>query len=806
MKSFLKNAWSALAGFFADVRQAFNLRDSIVPFLQQHFFYLIWIFFVPGLLYFMAQGRELFGGMFDDNTFVAGFRGASVIFIYFLTALTVLMVPWPFFPKKAYDDWERVRIFTWKKPGTTYVMGILPGILFYVVMTLAFLPDMDTPVRGVLIATVLLIGMLVIAWWFWRKWRPGFWATLAMLFANMALCWLLITRILPSMFDGVDTAYLNYYTVGGLLGVQMALLAGLARIVDRDLRAGRQRYKWLYLFVFSFVVGYVVVLAFCPNLEGVSPIYMLLLLSTFYLMVTSLIITFYRYVIRNGPGKRGWKTAVFWSVLLLGPLAMWILRPPIHTINTISATMRLEDRLDFDAWFKVWWDSQNLAADVAPGDEIPIYFVAVQGGGSRAGLWASEILNRLEMASQYRFHRHCLAITSASGGSAGTSAVLAQWRMGQDSASLLNRFTWKSNDPSRFYNDFNDGMFQRNYLSGQFYDIFIKDAFALGRRGHDRNFRHQRDEALGFAAGLRKSMFGLPIREEQDKHYPLRDFHIGHRLRAFWFDGADERLCVNGDYYVPNYPFMSYLSYWYDDQGKPRPGLPLYFPITCNLHSGRSGFSSPLEMERDADIFTDAIDILKAVDAMNGPEKHNTQTLALVTASNLSELFPLVNAFTRIEQSGNYVDGGLFDNLGLGITMEMVRRTDSLIQRLPDSLRARVKIHVICIENNGLEDHHIQPDTELKPQKLGNKAQVYSLLSFPGRTAIDGRTTWYLNKLRQTMRDPKCLHEIVFQHSAEKHAVPLGRWLSIRSVDAVENRAVEREKIIYRDIVRALRN
>ncbi len=788
----LSSIWDAILAVLTDIGKALNLEKSVFPFIQQQFFYLIWIFVVPGLLYFMAQGKEMLVGLFDDNTFIAGFRAASLLLIYLLTSLTVLMSPWLFFPKKKPEDWERINAFAWSKPGPTYVMSVLPAILFYVLVLMALWPDI--PLNGKILEAFSLSATLLLARWFWLKWpkwKIGLWWTLGALLANMALCWVLITKVFASLRT---SEFWNYHYIGLLLGIQIALTAWLARILHQDLMEQRQRYRWVYFVYFSLTAGYVLALLFFPNLESVSPIYMLLLLSAFYLLVSSLLTAVYRFIIRSGGGKRriGWKTAAFFGVLIGGPVAMWLTRPNIHLVNTVSATMPLDKRLDFDQWFDVWWKTQHLADSISPGDTIPIYLVAIQGGGSRAGLWSSEILNRLEISSEYNFHRHCLAITSASGGSAGTGATLALWRFAQDSAAMLRRWPWQSNDPSRLYNDFNGGMFQRNYLSGQFYDIFIKDAFAIGRKGHDRNYRHQRDEALGFAAGLRKAMFGLPMREYDSLHYALSDFHIGQRLRGFSYQGDAERLRVENGWSVPNYPFMPYLSYWYDEQGQPRPGLPLYFPITCNLHNGRSGFPSPLDMGADGDIFTNAIDILDVVEKMKSPDQPNKQTLAMVTATNLSQLFPLINTFTRIEGSGNYVDGGMFENMGLTVLMEMYRRTDSLIQHgacIPDSLRSRVRIHLVCIENNGLDLDGLPVDDD----KLDNKAQITALLKFPGKDAINGRTTYFLNKLRQTVRPPHVLHEIVFQDPLDKRKVPLGRWLSIRSVDAVENRAVAKD-------------
>jgi hypothetical protein len=787
IRTALSYIWTALLAVLEDIRKALNLEKSVFPFIQQQFSYLLWIFVVPAALYLMAQGRELLVGFFDDNTFVAGFRAAALLLVYLLTSLTVLMSPWPFFPKKTPTDWERINPFTWQKPGATYVLSVLPGILFYSLMLSVMWREIPPQGRALELLTLAIVVLLARWFWLrWPKWRVGFWQTWAALLLNMALCWLMITRVIPSW---KASEFWNYHWIGLLLGIQVALIAGLARVLRQDLVEQRSRYKWMYLLYFTLVAGYVVALAFMPNLEAVSPIYILLLLSAFYLLLSSLLVAFFRFNIRNGRGPVGWKTAAFFGVLIGGPVAMWVFRPSIHTVNTVTATMPLEKRADFDEWFEAWWETQRLADSLPPTGEIPIYLVAVQGGGSRAGLWSSEILNRLEIMSRGRFHRHCLAVTAASGGSAGTGATLALWRFAQDSAAMLSRWQWEDNDPTRLYNDFNGAMFQRNYLSGQFYDIFVKDALAIGREGHDRNFRHQRDEALGFAAGLRKAMFGLPIREENDKHYALRNFDLGPRFRSLRYKGDADRLSVEKGWTVANYPFMPYLSYWYDGQGRPRPGLPLYFPITCNLHNGRSGYASPLRMGADPDIFTNAIDILDVVEKMDTTDR---RTLALATATNMSELFPLLNAFTRIEKSGNYMDGGMFENMGLTVLMEMYRRTDSLIRHaacIPDSLRSRVRIHVVCIENNAL-DMNGKPVEEAD---LPNKAQIFSLLKFPGRDGINGRTTYYLNKLRQTVRTPHLLHEVVFQDPLDKRKVPLGRWLSIRSVDAVENRAVAKD-------------
>jgi len=293
IRSVLSGTWNATLAVLEDIRKALNLEKSVFPFIQQQFFYLLWILVVPAALYLMAQGRELLAGFFDDNTFVAGFRAASLLLVYLLTALTVLMSPWPFFPKKTPADWERVNPFTWKKTGATYVLSVLPSILFYLLTLRVMWPEI--PLKGRVLELLTLVFIILLARWFWLKWpkwRVGFWQTWAALLLNMALCWLMITKVIPSW---KASEFWNYHWIGFLLGIQVALTAGLARVLRQDLVDQRRRYKWMYLLYFVFTAGYIVVLVFTPNLETVSPIYILLLLSAFYLLVSSLLVAFYHF-------------------------------------------------------------------------------------------------------------------------------------------------------------------------------------------------------------------------------------------------------------------------------------------------------------------------------------------------------------------------------------------------------------------------------------------------------------------------------------------------------------------------------
>ncbi len=68
------------------------------------------------------------------------------------------------------------------------------------------------------------------------------------------------------------------------------------------------------------------------------------------------------------------------------------------------------------------WRAQALPG---PDGTVPIFFVASEGGASRAGYWASEALTELDRQSKGAFGKHLFAIISVSGGSVGAVGYVA---------------------------------------------------------------------------------------------------------------------------------------------------------------------------------------------------------------------------------------------------------------------------------------------------------------------------------------------------------------------------------------------
>ncbi|MFN0175543.1 MAG: hypothetical protein ACKVU0_12910 [Saprospiraceae bacterium] len=748
--------------------------DTFFPFVGRHLFYLIWILLVPIILYFMAQGRELFTGLFDDTYFFTGFQASFLLAIYFAQAMAIILLPRPFFRSINFQEWSKLRYAAaLNNPALTYLLSVLPVVMFGLVM-IKVQVDRIPHWAWWLIVPTLGVSFILSAR-FESKWKLRMRTTLLIMLANIVVCGLLVSWIEK------QEPFWNYFIVGTCLMAQMALIGGLSKRINEDFRLATnadnpaatsgqltiRAYDKLYFWSTIPILVLVIFFMTCPNLEAPTPTFMLLLLTTFYLLLTRVISAWYVFRIKCA-GFKCVKVWVFFAVLAFFLGVVFFVKSGIHNIRTIPGTvMECKDRASLDEWFEAWW-AQNQFDTVAA--EIPIYLVGVQGGGSRAALWTTEMLNRLEVESGYKFHNHCFAITSASGGSVGSGATLALWRFAEENEALVNSNPGGQPKDSLYLN-FARGAFQRNYLSGSFFDIFISEIgsrFMFGKKDRNsRNYRLQKDEALGFGAGLERGFYKEPSK---------LSMRIYQRLRL-WDKGDAAELAVDG-FKVKNYPFMEYLSYWYEGPKKPKASLPLYLPISTNIQTGKAAFSSPVRM--DSIVFTDAIDVLAAVERSD-PERKN-RTLTMVGATNLSELFPLMSAFTYIPKSGNYIDGGTYENMGLQLLQQIYFWLDR--KRGRDPRMAKVCIRVIYLINNKLETANFP--------KLDRVSQVVSPLKHASSTTINGRTTYFTKRMAYDLNPLDSLHTLFLQAREPKETdlrIPLGRWLSRRSVRLTKERA-----------------
>lgn len=733
--------------------------DTAGGFLRGNVFFLLWILIVPMLMFGVKQGWELLYGLFDDSGAYPGFRAAAMLFIYFLLAMAIWLLPLPFFRKinpdtqAGLDAFNKLRRVTAGNPYRGLLVSALPMIFYSVAMIwVQAQRDFNGWFFALTLATI--VGGIGLMWWVMEKSKLKIGRLQALMGVNWALVFVLIW-----IGKETRTVFWNYYFVGFGMLIQMALLGGIFKHLEARLNPANpglnRTHRRYYRFVFWTVITGTLVLSLINNLNVLSPTFVLLVIITFFVLLNDLLIAL--YVLKNGK----WLKYGLTSVLVILAWFIFVRRSEIHNINYVRSDWRAEDtRVDFHTYFKKWF-AANI--DTSGTDSIPIYLVAAQGGGSRAGLWAGDLFNRLEMESGYQFHKHLFAVTSASGGSVGTGSTLSFWRFMEDNPGI-DQATQRE-----LHEHFAEQMFSRNYLSSQFMQLFVNE---VGKRFlsifksdvTDRNLEHQRHEALGFANAIR---YGF----EQSNNKEESPFE---RLRQTFAVGDADSLRIDKKHRkIPNYPMQPYLSYWYKAPQQPDPRLPLFFPITLNIQTGKSGFASPIAW--DSTLFVDAIDVLR--DAENSK---TGKTLALSTVTNLSQLFPIMNSYTYIENVGNFMDGGLFENMGLTLMSRIHLRLQAEIAAsadIPESVKKRLKIRILFFVNDDIQTP--------EGKQFGRLNQTTATLKAVASSSIQGRNTWWVNYFTNLLPPGERPTTFILQgpHTPETDKLPLGRWLSRRSVE-----------------------
>ena len=130
-KSFLQ----FIAAPFSDVSV-----DKAGGFLRGNLFFLLWILVVPMLMFGVKQGWELLYGLFDDVGPYPGFRAAAMLFIYYLLAMAIWLLPLPFFRKinpdtpEGLSNFNKLRRVTAGNPYRGLMVSALPMIFYSIAM------------------------------------------------------------------------------------------------------------------------------------------------------------------------------------------------------------------------------------------------------------------------------------------------------------------------------------------------------------------------------------------------------------------------------------------------------------------------------------------------------------------------------------------------------------------------------------------------------------------------------------------------------------------------------------------------
>lgn len=438
------------------------------------------------------------------------------------------------------------------------------------------------------------------------------------------------------------------------------------------------------------------------------------------------------------------------------------------------------------------WTKSRFDQDTAT---TTFYLAAAEGGGSRSGAWTTAVLTELNRKTQGRFQQQLFAVSAVSGGSVGTAATLALW----DNAAMPGVPTAQMFDSLR-HRAYLEQIFNRNYISSALAGIFFYDVwqqvpgihFAYPSR-QSRTDRHQNDENDAVRLGLLE-VFG-------PQKYIDPNYLMNTNFLSLYYDVKFER---NASLRV-------------------RPGLPLplFFPNTCRVEDGRRGIVSAVQVDTSnvkinpKNPFNASVVDIVGITCDQKP----TQALSLGEATSLSELFPVVNSTVFIdENTGSFMDGGVYENLGLSTLYEIHAALKNILHdkpnsswlqaAFPDTVNRRrfeaffKKVHfkTLLIYNS---DNH---GNEQRAGYDDRTVQIFDPFTALMQTPFGGHTDYMYHKVKSEWRTEGVIDfplltnkELTKDYEQGQYAekIVMSRWLSRFELDAILVRAAQRvrEKI-----------
>jgi hypothetical protein len=660
---------------------------EVFRYIWKHFPIIVILLLPVLLITLMPQGRDLILNLLHSSQ-EAGLPGYLVRVIWFLLMLALLAYAiWAiprFYQEKETDDRTRARASGEPADGAASllraqstssdflrVLAVLP-LLFY---GLAFIHVIRVEhvdkviywaINGLISVAILLYSLGFV--YGWRRLRSIGWLMLGVVF--------LIPFGFASFLTWTPGKPEFAYAVLGHGLLMMACLLFILfhrweRVFSSPDQSKLQEFleKWadrIYYGTLILVLAGSTILALWPNTMCMTTIPVLVFFTATYVFLIHL--GLYIFMKLKASGK----------LVMLGLIAVVLLIFFLHPSKAhyVYLVPRDEQKpaLEMDAILNAWLDHQP---DLEQDSTYTIYLVAGEGGGSRAGFWTTRVLTLLDRDSDYAFADKLLALSTVSGSSAGASAWLKWRKFRKDRSEALSPMLRDS---------INDHLarlvFTNNFVTGSIIDLLTRDFvqsanFFTGPRRNNRNLRLQIEENLGFLQALRRQ--------------PLQ---TSETLRPL--PPLDGDIALSPDLgSMTNYHFQPLPALWYDREGQWDYRIPLAFFNTTHMQTGRRGVVAPVRL--DSSHFFHAIDVREEVEKRNGG-----QTLTLGVANNLSELFPVFSAFSYIDQVGNFMDGGSYENKGLTTILEVWAHLRETLDRR--GLEA-VNIVVLALENGNVSDN-----------------------------------------------------------------------------------------------------
>lgn len=753
-------AWRASKGWTEEAR----LILTVLRFIWKHGVLIVLILVPILLLWLMDQGRDLILNLFQSRG--SAFYASDYIRMLWMLAMLTL---------QAYAIWVipnfyiRAEIKKQKQMDVLVERGVsrsdLPfgGTISMSSNFLRLLSILPLGLYGITFAIRVQVA---------PNWSIGFWGVNAVLAALLLLGGICagyglrrlrevaglivaIILVIPIGFALVLGNFpgqpeLAYAVLGNSLLICSILLFALFHRWERrfdtaDPTRARQL-AWLagqiYRYVGLGVLVFGLMLMFWPNTMRMATIPVLIFFVAAYILVMNLVTYWYRLL-------RPTRQLIFWGAVGVIILLM-VLRPSkghyVHLVNRVVDQPRV-DYADYQsAWLAGRLGQDSICSPV-------IYLVAGEGGGSRAAYWTSRLLGKLDSASGYRFADRLFALSTVSGSSAGTSAWYKLLRFADSQELDLGQ-------KDRIGRRFSSRTFGHNFVTGSIIDILTRDLFKLVTLKiwrTDRNLRLQEEENYGFLFGLGKQTL---------------DIRNTYKRGSCKADSLE--VPGGGHLVIPNLHFTALPDLYQDGAGQPVTRWPLLLFNTTHMQTGRRGVLSPVRL--DDRMFIDAIDVIGQLDAVDH-RRARKKSIALGTANNMSEAFPVFSAFSYVDSVGNFMDGGAYENKGLTTILEVY----GALRAELDAVCPEARIVVLAMENGTPSDKDITRPIHQSP------AMLLQASSAPFTSQTEAARKRAVRMFEGQTRD-----KLIFMSLSERNGdepIPLARDLSMRSMQIMDRAA-----------------
>ena len=431
-----------------------------------------------------------------------------------------------------------------------------------------------------------------------------------------------------------------------------------------------------------------------------------------------------------------------WLFLILSNSTSKAMIEPVEAKNTPS-------RISLESYLDKW--ANDRIPEMPDTGAYKVFLFAGQGGGSRAGFWTSSALTRMQ--DSFDVQRHTLAISSVSGSAPGVLTALAWWNAGE------------GNRPAG--RDYCKNMYGRNFvtsgLAGNFYGDLIRKfwPFLPDHWMKNRNRRLCEEETWG----MEQSLQG-----RSNSGYLFTRLH--HKNQLGW------------------QPFSSI----YTKEGVLQTGMPLSFPNTTHVQTGRRGVISPvINLAGNPDFFINLIDLNQRIEAREARKMEITA----VESANLSELFPYISAAANVQDNlGTYVDGGYYENYGISTILEIYnvcqnwKHKKSAMDTTLDKYKSRFEFYVVSLLNDPYEQEGVDVSTFPLQSSTPNQIVAPALAIY--KTPFRGHAETMRMELVKQM-DPKRYFEIRLHQSG----LPLTRVLTTSNLNTMDEAMTEELERFY---------